>query len=189
VTAGQLVEEVRKRHGLTQAQLAARAQTSQAAISRIERDLVSPSVELLARLIDLMGEELELQAHPVPVSVNMEVLTENLQIDPEDRIEQGAGLGNILRGHPPRSVASPTLHYEIASILSEHGNGWMTTEELAAEVNARGRYKRTRTGDVTAYQVHGRTKNYGEVFVRKGARVRLAGGKRLRGGSSAGREA
>jgi DNA-binding XRE family transcriptional regulator len=47
VRQGELVREARLRHGLTQQELAARASTSQAAISRIEQDLVSPSVEYL----------------------------------------------------------------------------------------------------------------------------------------------
>jgi transcriptional regulator with XRE-family HTH domain len=46
-TSGELVREARLRHGLTQQELAALASTSQAAISRIEQDLVSPSVEYL----------------------------------------------------------------------------------------------------------------------------------------------
>ena len=60
-----LLRDVRRRHGLTQRQLAARARTSQAAISRIERGLVSPSIETLARLLELMGEELRLDAGPI----------------------------------------------------------------------------------------------------------------------------
>jgi transcriptional regulator with XRE-family HTH domain len=62
MTPGQLLREVRRRHGLTQRQLAARARTSQAAISRVERDVVSPSISTLAGWIDLMGEELVLAA-------------------------------------------------------------------------------------------------------------------------------
>ena len=54
MTAGTLLREARARHGLTQRQLAARARTSQAAISRIERDLVSPSVATLTTLLDLL---------------------------------------------------------------------------------------------------------------------------------------
>jgi uncharacterized protein len=55
MTAAELLRESRRRHGITQAQLAARARTSQAAISRIERGLVSPTVETLATLLDLMA--------------------------------------------------------------------------------------------------------------------------------------
>jgi transcriptional regulator with XRE-family HTH domain len=62
VTAGELLRETRRRHGLTQRQLAARARTSQAAISRIERGLVSPTVDMLARLLWMMNEQLVLEA-------------------------------------------------------------------------------------------------------------------------------
>ena len=48
MSPGQLLRDARRRHGLTQRQLAARVRTSQAAISRVERDLVSPSVATLA---------------------------------------------------------------------------------------------------------------------------------------------
>jgi transcriptional regulator with XRE-family HTH domain len=65
VRAGELLRDARRRHRVTQKQLAARARTSQAAISRIERGLVSPSVETLAKLLDLLGEELELGAKPL----------------------------------------------------------------------------------------------------------------------------
>ena len=65
MTAGELLRDVRRRHGLTQKQLAARARTSQAAISRIERDQVSPSVDTLTTLVDLMGERLDLVPEPI----------------------------------------------------------------------------------------------------------------------------
>jgi hypothetical protein len=68
-----------------------------------------------------------------------------------------------------------TLHEELVDILREHaGSGWMTTQELADLVLERGRYqKRDGTSAVSAYQVHGRTKNYLQLFERDGARVRL----------------
>lgn len=56
------MREARERHGLTQKQLAIRARTSQAAISRIERGLVSPTVETLERLLAMVNEELVLEA-------------------------------------------------------------------------------------------------------------------------------
>lgn len=65
MTAGELLRDARRRHGLTQRQLAIRAQTSQAAISRIERDVVSPTVETLGELLWMMNERLELGTEPV----------------------------------------------------------------------------------------------------------------------------
>jgi hypothetical protein len=66
----------------------------------------------------------------------------------------------------------PTLHVEIARILEEHG-GWMTTAELAAAVNAAGRYRKRDGSPVVALQIHGRTRNYSKLFERKGSRVYL----------------
>ena len=63
--AGQLVREARERHGLTQKQLAIRARTSQAAISRIERGLVSPTIETLEKLLAMVNEELVLDARAI----------------------------------------------------------------------------------------------------------------------------
>ena len=80
---GELLRTVRRRHGLSQAQLAARARTSQAAISRIERGQVSPSVDTLARLLDLMGEELSLDASPIDYGHDRTLFEETLPRSPE----------------------------------------------------------------------------------------------------------
>ena len=102
VTPGTLLRDVRRRHGLTQKQLAARARTSQAAISRIERDLVSPSVATLASLLDLMGEELELSAKPIDYGHDRTLLSANLELTPEERIRRQAtwarGVRELQRG-------------------------------------------------------------------------------------------
>lgn len=65
MSAGQLLRDARVRHGLTQTQLAIRARTSQAAISRIERGLVSPTVETLQKLLAMVNEELALDARRI----------------------------------------------------------------------------------------------------------------------------
>ena len=89
MTAGALLRDARRRHGLTQAQLAARARTSQAAISRIERDLVSPSVSTLAELLDLMGEELALDARPIDYGHDVTLNREQLSKTPDERLTHG----------------------------------------------------------------------------------------------------
>jgi hypothetical protein len=66
-----------------------------------------------------------------------------------------------------------TLHEEIARILREEGNYWTTTEEIAGKVNAAGNYHKKDRSAVTAFQIHGRTKNYPHLFERDGSRVRL----------------
>ncbi len=96
-TAAELVREARRRHGLTQAQLAARARTSQAAISRIERGLVSPTVETLATLLDLMGEELSLDARAIDYGHDRTLLQQNLAHPPQERIERQAAWSRGMR--------------------------------------------------------------------------------------------
>lgn len=90
MTPGELLREARRRHGVTQEQLAARARTSQAAISRIERGVVSPSVSTLATLLDLLGEELELSASPIDYGHDRTLIALNLERSPEERIARQA---------------------------------------------------------------------------------------------------
>jgi transcriptional regulator with XRE-family HTH domain len=95
-TPGQLLRDARRRHGLTQQQLAMRARTSQAAISRIERGLVSPSVAMLAQLLDLMGEELVLEARPIDYGHDRTLLRENLARSVSDRIDHQTAFANFV---------------------------------------------------------------------------------------------
>jgi transcriptional regulator with XRE-family HTH domain len=60
VTPGDLIRTTRTRRGLSQARLARRVGTQQSAISRLEADEVSPSVETLDLLMRAMGESLQL---------------------------------------------------------------------------------------------------------------------------------
>ena len=90
MSPGELLREARRRHGLSQRQLAARARTSQAAISRIERDLVSPSVATLATRLDLMGEELELSASPIDYGHDVTLLEQNLRRSVDERLDHAA---------------------------------------------------------------------------------------------------
>jgi transcriptional regulator with XRE-family HTH domain len=102
-TAGALLTAARRRHGLSQSQLAARARTSQAAISRIERDLVSPSVSTLANLLDLMGERLTLEAEQIDYGHDRTLLRRNLERTVDERIDHGVAFSNFVlrnRGAP-----------------------------------------------------------------------------------------
>ena len=90
MSAGQLLRASRLRHGLTQKQLAIRARTSQAAISRIERDLVSPTVETLQKLLAMVNEELVLDARAIDWGHDRTLLRANLDRLPEERIRRQA---------------------------------------------------------------------------------------------------
>ena len=65
MSSGELIKSRRRRHGLSQRSLALRAATDQAAVSRIERGEVSPSVETVERLLAAMGERLRLESEPI----------------------------------------------------------------------------------------------------------------------------
>jgi transcriptional regulator with XRE-family HTH domain len=62
VEPGTLIKAVRRRHGLTQADLARRAGTSQPVISAYEHGRRDPTYETLRKLIEAGGERLELDA-------------------------------------------------------------------------------------------------------------------------------
>ena len=64
MTPGHLIRETRLRHGLSQARLALRAGTRQSAISRLEKDEISPSFETLENLMNAMGESVVLDSTP-----------------------------------------------------------------------------------------------------------------------------
>jgi transcriptional regulator with XRE-family HTH domain len=88
--AGELLREARRRHGLTQKQLAIRARTSQAAISRIERGRVSPTVETLGKLLAMVNEELVLDAKPIDWGHDLTLIQASLDRTPEQRIHRQA---------------------------------------------------------------------------------------------------
>lgn len=84
--ASELVRGLRERHGLSQAALAYRAGTTQQAISRIEQGKTSPTVEMLARLAGVCGEELLLDAQPRGVPFEDAQLTERQLLPTGERL-------------------------------------------------------------------------------------------------------
>ena len=98
--------------------------------------------------------------------------------------------GKVKSSHEPLSKPSPnaysvqkanyiprkssvTLHDEIVDILLEHGEEGLTTGQIAKLVNKRGRYRKGDESDVTAHQIHGRTRKRPHLFDRDGSSVRL----------------
>jgi transcriptional regulator with XRE-family HTH domain len=63
---GSLIRAVRRRRGLTQAELAARAGTSQPVVSAYEHGRRDPTVSTLAKLIEAAGERLDISAAVPP---------------------------------------------------------------------------------------------------------------------------
>jgi len=91
-TPGQLLKEARRRHGVSQKRLAMRAGTTQSAISRIERDRVSPSVETLRELLYLLGEDLTLGAEDRDSGIDPTLNAERLKLSPSERVEYGLAM-------------------------------------------------------------------------------------------------
>jgi transcriptional regulator with XRE-family HTH domain len=93
-TPGQLLQEARERHGVSQKRLAMRASTTQSAISRIERDRVSPSVETLRELLYLLGEDLTLGAEQRDSGIDRTLNAGQLKLSPTQRLEHGMAFTN-----------------------------------------------------------------------------------------------
>ena len=64
MTPAQLIAAVRRRRGLTQAELAARAGTSQPVISAYEHGRRDPTYRTLSKLVEAGGERLAIDARP-----------------------------------------------------------------------------------------------------------------------------
>lgn len=83
---GELVRSTRERLGLSQRELALRAGTTQAAVSRIERGLVSPTYKTLRELMLCLGEEPVLAARRLPTDWDPAHMTSTLERTPEERL-------------------------------------------------------------------------------------------------------
>lgn len=87
MSAADIVKTARKNAGLTQAQLAKRAGTTQSALSRLERGHVSPSFELLERLVRLCESSLDVRLVPQK-EVDAESLEATLALTVTERLDQ-----------------------------------------------------------------------------------------------------
>lgn len=94
---GALLRDARRRHGISQKRLAIRAGTTQSAISRIEKDRVSPSVETLHELLFLLGEDLVLGATPRDSGVDITLNEATRKASPARRVERGLVFSDFVR--------------------------------------------------------------------------------------------
>jgi transcriptional regulator with XRE-family HTH domain len=86
MTGGQLVREARRRAGLTQRQLAARAGVSQPTIARIEGGEVNPSLERIVELVRAAGFDLDIRVVPLDEDA-LALAEQNLSRTPEERLD------------------------------------------------------------------------------------------------------
>ncbi len=97
MTPALLLREARKRHGVSQKDLARRAGTTQSAISRIERGGVSPTVETLSELLYLLGEDLVLGAEPTDSGIDRSLIRANLALSFQERFDRGMAFSDFVR--------------------------------------------------------------------------------------------
>ena len=105
-TPGQLLREARRRHGVSQARLAIRAGTTQSAISRVEKDQVSPTVETLRSLLHLLGEELQLGVAESNSGVDRSMIRRNLELEPAARARRSLDWADFVRRNRPARRAA-----------------------------------------------------------------------------------
>jgi transcriptional regulator with XRE-family HTH domain len=103
-----LLREVRAKHGVSQKRLAMRAGTTQSAISRIERDRISPSVETLRELLYLLGEDLFLEAKTRDFGIDRTLNAERLKLSPSERVAYGLAMAGQMIAISPNVRADPT---------------------------------------------------------------------------------
>ncbi len=89
--AGELLREVRIAYGISQSELATRANTTQSAISRIESGKVSPSFDTLRELLRLLNADLLLDASVRDTGVDPTLNELNFEYSPEVRVKRGLG--------------------------------------------------------------------------------------------------
>jgi transcriptional regulator with XRE-family HTH domain len=94
---GQLLKDARRRHRVSQARLAKRAGTTQSAISRIESDRVSPSIETLRSLLHLLGEDLVLATQERDSGIDRAMTQGNLAKSPDERVKYGLEFADFVR--------------------------------------------------------------------------------------------
>jgi len=109
--ASKLLREARKRHGISQRELALRARTSQDAISRIERGVESPTLERLTHLLMLLGERLVLDTEPL-----LEAGKEAVPRSAHERLREAASWNLVatqleIAGAQARRAGHPATRY------------------------------------------------------------------------------
>jgi len=101
MSPGQLLKDARARHGVSQRGLAVRAGTTQSAISRIERDRISPSIETLRELLYLLGEDLALGSEVRDFGIDRTLNESALRRSPSQRLDYGIAFANQVIGMSP----------------------------------------------------------------------------------------
>jgi transcriptional regulator with XRE-family HTH domain len=85
--AARLLRDARRHAGLTQAELAARLNTTQPAVAKLERSGANPTVETLDRAVAATGHRLQLIAPAFGDGADVSLLRQALRSSPQQRLE------------------------------------------------------------------------------------------------------
>jgi transcriptional regulator with XRE-family HTH domain len=83
-----LVREARRRAGLTQAELAARAGTTQSAIARLERGATTPTLETISKLVRAAGFDLDFRIVGADDEQDWSIVQQAHRLSPTQRVRQ-----------------------------------------------------------------------------------------------------
>ena len=92
-----LVREARRRAGLTQAELAARAGTTQSAIARLERGATTPTLETISNLVRAAGFDLTIGIAPSDDDHDWSIVQQNTHLSPTQRVRQNTRTVRFVR--------------------------------------------------------------------------------------------
>jgi len=95
MTSAVLLQQARRRAGLTQTELAARVGTTQSAIARWERGATRPTVERLESIVDACGFELRLGLE-AREDDDLAAIRRNLTLTPDERVRRIVRLHNFV---------------------------------------------------------------------------------------------
>ncbi len=94
---GALVRDARRRAGLSQAELAAAAGTTQSAVSRWERGHDVPRADTLVELLRACGFEADVVLRPRDTGVDRAQIRTMLRRSPEDRLRETEAMHEFVR--------------------------------------------------------------------------------------------
>jgi transcriptional regulator with XRE-family HTH domain len=109
---GKLLREVRTAYGISQSDLAIRANTTQSAISRIESGRVSPSFDTVRELLRLLNADLILDASARDTGVDPTLNERNFKFSPSVRLERGLGWADQILRIQRENGVSPAANGE-----------------------------------------------------------------------------
>ena len=92
-----LVREARRRAGLTQAELAQRAGTTQSAIARLERGATTPTLETISKLVRAAGFDLMIGMANTDDDHDWSLLQQNLALTPTQRVQKNKKMIEFIR--------------------------------------------------------------------------------------------